>query len=247
MRRDVLRFWGGVGLVVLLTLVLISGCTRPKSSGPPEPNGGEGTGAVTSQPSILPSSTPLSGDAAIEATTTALAATGTAEAQTAAATEAPATVTPTLTQAAEPTTPAATEEPKATQASDATGTPQATASPAATASSSSAGAKTHTVQAGENLFRIALKYGLTYQKLAAHNGIANPNFIMVGQVLKIPAEGDGDTTTPPAGGTRYHTVQVNENLFRISLKYNMLYTVLAQANDLSYPYTIYPGQRLVIP
>jgi LysM repeat protein len=176
-----------------------------------------------------------------------LAATGTAEAQTAEATEVPATETPTATQAAEPTTPTATEEPEATEAPDETETPETSASPTATTSSSTAGAKTHTVQAGENLFRIALKYGLTYQKLAAHNGIANPNFIVVGQVLKIPAEGDDDTTPPPVDGTRYHTVQANENLFRVALKYNMLYTVLAEANDLSYPYTIYPGQRLVIP
>jgi len=48
------------------------------------------------------------------------------------------------------------------------------------------GGKTHVVAPGENLFRIALKYGTTYQALAAANGITNPNLIFVGQVLKIP-------------------------------------------------------------
>jgi LysM repeat protein len=43
------------------------------------------------------------------------------------------------------------------------------------------------VQAGENLFRIGLRYGCPYQELAAYNGIANPNWIAAGQVIRIPA------------------------------------------------------------
>ena len=42
------------------------------------------------------------------------------------------------------------------------------------------------VQAGENLYRIALRYGLTYQELAAYNGIANPNALSIGQEIRIP-------------------------------------------------------------
>lgn len=46
--------------------------------------------------------------------------------------------------------------------------------------------RTHVVQAGENLFRIGLQYGFTVDELAAYNGIANPNVLDVGQVIKIP-------------------------------------------------------------
>ena len=46
-------------------------------------------------------------------------------------------------------------------------------------------ARTYTVRAGDNLSAIAAKYGTTYQALAAKNGIANPNLIYPGQVLKI--------------------------------------------------------------
>lgn len=49
-----------------------------------------------------------------------------------------------------------------------------------------AGEQTHVVQPGENLFRIALRYGLTVAELAQYNGIANPNQIEVGQVIRIP-------------------------------------------------------------
>jgi len=50
-------------------------------------------------------------------------------------------------------------------------------------------ARTHIVAAGENLFRIALRYGLTTGELAAANGISNFNSVYVGQVLRIPAPG----------------------------------------------------------
>lgn len=40
-------------------------------------------------------------------------------------------------------------------------------------------------QVGGTLSDIAAKYGTTYQHLAAVDGIANPNKIYVGQVLKI--------------------------------------------------------------
>ncbi len=46
-------------------------------------------------------------------------------------------------------------------------------------------ARTYTVRAGDNLSSIAARYGTTYQALAAKNGIANPNLIYPGQVLKI--------------------------------------------------------------
>lgn len=46
-------------------------------------------------------------------------------------------------------------------------------------------ARTYTVRSGDNLSAIAARYGTTYQALAAKNGIANPNLIYPGQVLKI--------------------------------------------------------------
>jgi LysM repeat protein len=48
------------------------------------------------------------------------------------------------------------------------------------------GGKTYTVKLGDNLFRIALNNGTTYQKLAELNGIAPPYTVFVGQVLKLP-------------------------------------------------------------
>jgi LysM repeat protein len=45
---------------------------------------------------------------------------------------------------------------------------------------------THRVQAGENLFRIALRYNMDYITLARANNIGSPYTIYVGQTLTIP-------------------------------------------------------------
>jgi LysM repeat protein len=44
----------------------------------------------------------------------------------------------------------------------------------------------HTVQPGETLFRIGLRYNFTWDRIAAANGITNPNKVFAGQKLCIP-------------------------------------------------------------
>ncbi len=44
----------------------------------------------------------------------------------------------------------------------------------------------HTVQYGENLYRISLMYGVSMWDIASANGIYNLNWIYAGQVLLIP-------------------------------------------------------------
>jgi LysM repeat protein len=105
---------------------------------------------------------------------------------------------------------------------------------------------THTVQRGENLFRIALRYGTTVQAIASASGIANPALIYVGQVLQIPSSSGGQPPQPPAGETTY-VVQPGDNLFRIALRYNLSYTYLAQYNGIANPARISAGQVLRIP
>jgi LysM repeat protein len=50
---------------------------------------------------------------------------------------------------------------------------------------------THTVQAGENLYRIGLKYGVNWEAIARENDITDSSVLFEGQVLKIPAARGG--------------------------------------------------------
>ena len=43
----------------------------------------------------------------------------------------------------------------------------------------------YTIRRGDTLSAIAARYGTTYQKLAAMNGIADPNRIYAGQRIRV--------------------------------------------------------------
>lgn len=93
---------------------------------------------------------------------------------------------------------------------------------------------THVVQYGETLSSIAYQYGTDYQTLAALNGLANPNLIYPGQVLKV----NGSAVS------NVYTVQYGDNLSSIAGKLGTTYQALAQRNGLANPNLIYPGQTL---
>jgi lipoprotein NlpD len=62
-------------------------------------------------------------------------------------------------------------------------------------------AQSYVVKRGDTLFQIALDFGLDYKELAAWNGIENPNVILVGQVLRVTAPGEGLPGSAGAGVT----------------------------------------------
>lgn len=107
----------------------------------------------------------------------------------------------------------------------------------------------HTVRAGDNLFRISLAYNTDVHQLAAVNGIANINLIVVGQQISIPNCTTGGTggVIPPTGGSTTYTVRQNDNLFRISLTYNTTVHAIAALNGIGNINLIYIGQVLAIP
>ena len=145
--------------------------------------------------------------------------------------------------------PEPTEEPT----EEATQEPEETEAPAETQEPVADCPATHTVATGENLYRIALRYGLTYQELASANGITNPDAISLGAVLTIPGCGgsgsgqSGDTGSTGSDGETLHTVQAGENLFRISLQYGISVQELSQYNGITNPDSISLGQVIRIP
>jgi LysM repeat protein len=108
---------------------------------------------------------------------------------------------------------------------------------------------TYIVQPGDNLFRIALRYGTTVDALKAANGLTG-NTIYVGQTLVIPGQTAPAPTQPlPQGdaGTSYYSVQSGDNLYRIALRYGTTVDALARANNIVNPSLIQVGQTLIIP
>lgn len=54
----------------------------------------------------------------------------------------------------------------------------------------------YVVRSGETLYSIGRRYGVNPYTIAAVNGLANPNFIRIGQVLTIPSSGAWQPATP---------------------------------------------------
>lgn len=104
------------------------------------------------------------------------------------------------------------------------------------------GAQTYTVKSGDTLSAIAAKYGTTYQYLAQINGIANPNLIYPGQVLKVT----GTASAPQTSTSVVYTVKSGDTLSGIAAKYGTTYQHLASINGISNPNLIYPGQKIKI-
>lgn len=100
---------------------------------------------------------------------------------------------------------------------------------------------TYIVRSGDNLFKIGLRFGISWVQIAEANGLVNPNLIKVGDELKIPVD------TPGPAPQFSHVVKRGETLFLISLQYGVAWPTIAEANDLTSPYVIYVGQTLEIP
>jgi LysM repeat protein len=124
--------------------------------------------------------------------------------------------------------------------------PTATPLPPTATPAPATGETTYTVVAGDTLYKIAQRYGLTVQELAAANDIVNVNDLDVGQVLTIPAAGAVEVT-PVSGEERVHIVQPGENLFRIGLQYGFTVDELAEYNNLANPNDLEVGQEIRIP
>jgi LysM repeat protein len=118
--------------------------------------------------------------------------------------------------------------------------------PTGTAASSAGSTGVHIVARGDTLRSIAARYGTTASYLASINGLSNPNFIWVGQTLKVPSSSSAPQPQETTS-TVVHIVQRGEFLARIAWKYGTTSSAIASANNLVNPSLIYVGQRLIIP
>lgn len=105
------------------------------------------------------------------------------------------------------------------------------------------GATTYTVQPGDTLYSIALRFGTTVDALRQANNVPN-DIIYVGQTLVIPVA-PPPGPPPPQPGTNTYTVQPGDTLWSISQRFNVPLGVLRELNNLQGDF-IYPGQVLLV-
>jgi LysM repeat protein len=123
--------------------------------------------------------------------------------------------------------------------------------PAPSPASGGTDVRIHVVAAGDTLFEIAQQYGMTVDALAQANNLANPNLLVVGTQLKVPAVSSAATQSAqvPSGSNNatLHLVAAGETLGAIAAQYNVSVSALAGANGITDPNTLEVGDLLQIP
>ena len=111
----------------------------------------------------------------------------------------------------------------------------------------------YTVQSGDTLSGIALKFSTTSSKLAQLNSLSNPNLIYVGQRLLVNQGSDSNSsssdqsssaTTNTEASAASYTVKSGDTLSGIASQYNTTVNQIVSLNQLSNPNLIYVGQVL---
>ena len=131
----------------------------------------------------------------------------------------------------------------------------------------------YVVQAGDRLFRIALRFSLTPYQIAYANNLINQDYLSPEQRLRIPGcavptpaptsiQNVASPTTSPivspvpvggsvavggAGAGRTYTVVDGDTLYGIATRFGVRVMTLAQANSIANISLIYIGQVLAIP
>ena len=154
--------------------------------------------------------------------------------------------------------------PASTSAGEPTATPSGLVTPTAFSPVDTAGNCTHTVQSGDTLYRIGLKYEVTVAQLREANPQVTGDIIQPGDVLKVPGckptsgSNTGNNTiqatstiapasTALPSGSQTYVVKRGDTLYTIGLKFGVTADAIQKANNISNPNRINPGQELIIP
>lgn len=128
-----------------------------------------------------------------------------------------------------------------------------TALPTATLTSG----QTYTVQSGDNLSRIAQRFGVSLTALMDANNIRDANMVRLGQILTIPTTVSASSTrifvtaTPSAATTAettavYDTVRNGDTLASIARRNDTTLEELIRLNNVVNPDLVLVGQRILV-
>jgi LysM repeat protein len=103
----------------------------------------------------------------------------------------------------------------------------------------------YTVRPGERVADVAAFFGTTVETIVALNGLTNPNLVVPGQRLLVPAP--PANTAPGQAFLSEYVVQPGETLTDIAARFATTVEALAAENGLANPSDIRVGDRLLVP
>jgi LysM repeat protein len=99
---------------------------------------------------------------------------------------------------------------------------------------------TYVVRPGDTLASIAKRHGTTAKAIQFANAIKNPNLVVIGRTLTIPVP----VAAPTGAGPAVEIVRAGDTLTKIAARTGVPAGVIAAANGLRPPFTLYTGTRL---
>ncbi len=130
--------------------------------------------------------------------------------------------------------------------------PNAPAQRASLPSSVPKGGMDYTIQPGDTLLGIGVRYGIDWQQIASANGLSETSLLQIGQSMRLP-DSEGRTSAEQAaqvataGQFRSYMVFGGDTLLSIAARYSITWEEVAAANGLGERDILQVGQILRIP
>lgn len=107
-----------------------------------------------------------------------------------------------------------------------------------------AGSFSYTIVAGDTLFSLSQRFGVTQQSILALNPSINPNDLRVAQIICIP-----NAPTPPAcpANTFAYTIMTGDSIASLAQRFGVTAQSILDANPGLDPANLTVGQRICIP
>jgi LysM repeat protein/uncharacterized protein YvpB len=143
-------------------------------------------------------------------------------------------------------TPAATQAP----APEPTATPKPTTAPTPTPEPTPPPVETYTVQQGDHLMQIAADLEIDWRDIVMLNDLTYPYLVYPGQVLVLSDDGgrpSQDKNQQSQGSYEEYVVKEGEHLMQIARAKGLAWMDIADLNNLTSPYTLSAGQKLLLP
>lgn len=109
----------------------------------------------------------------------------------------------------------------------------------------------YTVQSGDTLSALALRFGVSERAIAQANDLGNLDMVQAGQSLAIPSGGTAAVAGPGNGAatptSRRYRIRPGDTLSGIAVRLGITEQALARANNLSSLDRLYAGRYLALP